>query len=109
MYSSQDVWNARPCALSWSKLLRMPGLTLEGCDAFRGVVTGGGEAGGGGARCSLTSQVLNAASNLLSVLLVAQVASAWSLSHFSMFWSHLVSIMNESMTFRDLLQGWGRG
>jgi hypothetical protein len=31
------------------------------------VVTGGGEAGGGGARCYLASQVLNAANSLLSV------------------------------------------
>jgi hypothetical protein len=81
----------------------MPGLTLEGCDAFRGVVTGGGEAGGRGARFSLASQVLNAASSLLSILLVARVASAWSLSHFSMFWSHSASITNELMTFGDLL------
>jgi hypothetical protein len=48
MYSSQDVRNVHPCALSPSKLLGAPGLTLEGCDAFRGVVTGG-ETGGGGA------------------------------------------------------------
>jgi hypothetical protein len=44
MYSSQDVGNARPCALSPLTLLGVPRLTLEGCDAFRGVVTGGGEA-----------------------------------------------------------------
>jgi hypothetical protein len=69
------------------------------------VVTGGGEAGGGGARCSLASQVLNAASNLLSVSLVAQVASTWSLSHFSMFWRCSASITNESTTFGDLLWG----
>jgi hypothetical protein len=105
MYSSQDVRNPCPCALSPSKLLGTPGLTLEGCNAFRGVVTGGGEAGGGGVRCSLASQALNAASNLLSISLVAQVASAWSLSRFAMFWSHLASITNESTTFGDLLQG----
>jgi hypothetical protein len=98
MYSSQDVRNACPCALSLSKLLGMPGLTLEGCDAFRGVVTGGSEAGGGGARCSLASRVLNAASSLFSVLLITQVASTWSLSRFSMFWSHSASIANESTT-----------
>jgi hypothetical protein len=61
-------------------------------------VTGGGEAGGGGVRCSLTSRALNAASSLLSVSLVTRVASAWSLSCFSMFWSRLASIANESMT-----------
>jgi hypothetical protein len=47
IYSSQDVRNARPCALSPSKLLGVPGLTLEGCDTFRGVITGGCEAKGG--------------------------------------------------------------
>jgi hypothetical protein len=39
MYSSQDVRKACPCALSPSKWLGMPGLTLEGCDACRGVIT----------------------------------------------------------------------
>jgi hypothetical protein len=109
MYSSQDVRNTCPYALSPSKLLGMPSLTLEGCDTFRGVVTGGSEARGGGARCSLASRVLNAASNLLSVLLVAQVASAWSLSCFSMFCSHSASITNESMTFGDSLGGGAGG
>jgi hypothetical protein len=105
MYSSQDVRNARPCALSLSKLLGTPGLTLEGCDAFRGVVTGGGEAGGGGARCSLTSRALNAASSLLSILLVTWVASAWSLSLFSMFWSCSASIANKSTTSKTCYGG----
>jgi hypothetical protein len=73
-------------------------LTLAGCDAFRWVVTGGGDARGGGARCSLASRVLNVASSLFSVSLVTWVASTWSLSHFSMFWSHSVSIVNESTT-----------
>jgi hypothetical protein len=98
MYSLQDVRNACPCTLSLSKLLGAPVLTLEGCDAFREVVAGGGEAGGGGVRCSLASRVLYAASSLLSVSLVTQVASALSLSHFSMFWSHLASVENELMT-----------
>jgi hypothetical protein len=62
MYSSQDMRNVHPCTLSPPKLLGMPSLTLEGCDAFRGVVTGGGEAGGCGARCFLASWSLNAAS-----------------------------------------------
>jgi hypothetical protein len=48
MYSSQDVRNTHPCALSLSKLLGVPRLTLEECATFRGVVTGGSEAGGGG-------------------------------------------------------------
>jgi hypothetical protein len=92
------VRNAHFCTLSPSKFLGMPSLTLEDSDAFRGVVTGGGEAGGGGMRCSLASQALNAASSLLSVSLVTQVASAVSLSLFSMFWSCSVSIANESTT-----------
>jgi hypothetical protein len=102
------VRNAHPCALSPSKLLGVPGLTLEGCDAFRRVVTGGSDAGGGGARCSPASHALNAANSLLSVSLVTQVASAWSLSCCSMFWSHLASLANVN-DFDDLLQGWGRG
>jgi hypothetical protein len=48
MCSSQDVRKVHPCALSPSKLLGIPGLTLEGCDACRVVVTSGGETGGGG-------------------------------------------------------------
>jgi hypothetical protein len=39
----------RPCALSLSKLLETPSLTLEGCNACRRVVTSGVETGGGGA------------------------------------------------------------
>jgi hypothetical protein len=38
----------RPCALSPSKLLGMPGLALEGCDACRIMVKSGVETGGGG-------------------------------------------------------------
>jgi hypothetical protein len=38
----------RPCTLSPSKLLGMPGLTLEGCDTCRGVITSGVKTGGGG-------------------------------------------------------------
>jgi hypothetical protein len=87
----------------------MPGLTLEGCDAFRGVVTGGSEARGGGVRCSLASWVLNAASSLLRVSLVTWVASAWSLSRSSMFWSRLVSIANESMTSTTCYRGGAGG
>jgi hypothetical protein len=65
MYSSQDVRNTRPCALSPSKLfLGAPGLTLEECDVFRGVVTGGGEAGGGGATFLATSWLAMTARNL---------------------------------------------
>jgi hypothetical protein len=83
MYSSQDVRNAHPCALSLSQLLGAPGLTLEGCDAFRGVVTGGGEAGGGGATFLATSWLPMIAINLFRVSFMARVASACSLSLFS--------------------------
>jgi hypothetical protein len=79
MYSSQDVRNARPCALSPSKLLGTPSLTLEGCDSFRGVVTGGSEAGGGGAMFLATSWLPMITINLLRVSFMAQVASACSL------------------------------
>jgi hypothetical protein len=34
----------------------------------------------------------------LSVSFITRVASAWSLSHFSMFWSCSASIANESTT-----------
>jgi hypothetical protein len=68
MYSSQDMRNAHPCALSPSKLLGAPWLTLEGCNAFRGVVTGGGEAGEGGAMFLAASWLPIIAMNLLRVL-----------------------------------------
>jgi hypothetical protein len=73
MYSSQDVRNTRPCALSLLKLLGTPGLTLEGCDTLRGGVTGGGEAGGG-ATFLATSWLPMMAINLFSVSFMAQVA-----------------------------------
>jgi hypothetical protein len=47
VHYSQDVRKVRPCALSPSKWLGMPGVTLEGCDACRGVVTYGGHTRGG--------------------------------------------------------------
>jgi hypothetical protein len=46
---------------------------------------------------------------LLSVSLVTWVASAWSLSHFSMFWSCSVSIANESMTSTTCYRGGAGG
>jgi hypothetical protein len=39
IYSSQEVRKAHPCDRSPSKLLGMPGLTLEGRDAFGMVIT----------------------------------------------------------------------
>jgi hypothetical protein len=50
--------SAHPCALSPSKLLGMPSITLEGCNAFREVVTGCGESGGGGAMLFVASRLL---------------------------------------------------
>jgi hypothetical protein len=83
IYSSQDMRKACPCALSPSKLLGMPGLTLEGCNAYRGVVTNGGETGGGGATFLATSWLPMMVINLFRVSFMAQVASTCSLSLFS--------------------------
>jgi hypothetical protein len=73
------------------------------------MVTGGGEAGEGGARCSLTSWAQNAVNSLLSISLVTQVASTWSLSCFSMFWSRSVSIATESTTLMTCYGGGAGG
>jgi hypothetical protein len=105
MYSSQDVRNACPCALSPLKLLGAPGLTLEGCDTFKGVVTGGGEAGGGGATFLAASWLAMTARNLFRVLFIAQVASACSLSLFSICWNLSSSMAGESTTFDDCYGG----
>jgi hypothetical protein len=48
IYSSQEVRKAHPCNQSLSKLLGMHDFILEGCEAFRSVVTGGGKAQGEG-------------------------------------------------------------
>jgi hypothetical protein len=53
IYSSQDVRNTRPCALSLSKLLGTPGLTLEGCDSFRDGYRWGDQGRGGDISCHL--------------------------------------------------------
>jgi hypothetical protein len=76
MYSSQDMRKARPCALSPSKLLGTPSLTLEGCDACRVVVASGGGTGGGGAMLFATSMLLMTVKNLFRVSFIAQVAFA---------------------------------
>jgi hypothetical protein len=91
--------NACPCALSPSKLLGTPGLTLEGCDTFRGVVTGGGETGGGGATFLATSWLPMMAINLLSILFMARVASTCSLRLFSIYWNISSSMAGRSTTF----------
>jgi hypothetical protein len=107
MYSSQDVIKAHPCALSPSKLLGTPSLTLEGCNACRVVVTSGGETRGGGATLFATSMLLMMVKNLCQVSFIAQVASACLSSLFSICWN-LSSSMEELMTFRDCYR-WGTG
>jgi hypothetical protein len=102
------VRNARPCALSPSKLLGAPRLTLEECDTFRGVVTGGGEARGGGATFLAASWLAMTARNLFRVLFIARVASACSLSLFSICWNLSSSMAGESTTF-DNCYGGGTG
>jgi hypothetical protein len=105
MYSSQDVRNTRPCALSPSKLLGAPRLTLELCDAFRGVVTGGSEAGGGGVTFLAASWLAMTARNLFRVSFIAQVASACSLSLFSICWNLSSSMAGESTMFNNCYGG----
>jgi hypothetical protein len=87
------------------KLLGAPGLTLEECDPFRGVVTGGGEAGGGGATFLAASWLAMTARNLFSVLFIARVASACSLSLFSICWNLSSSMAGESTTVDDFYGG----
>jgi hypothetical protein len=99
------VRNAHPCALSLSKLLGVPRITLEGCDAFRGVVTGGGEAGGRGATFLAASWFAMTARNLFRVSFIAQVASACSLSLFFICWNCSSSIAGESMNVDDCYRG----
>jgi hypothetical protein len=83
----------------------MPGLTLEGCDAFRVVVTNGGESREGGAILFTVSWLLMMAINLFNVSFMAQVASTCSLSLFSICWNLLSSMARELMTFRDCYGG----
>jgi hypothetical protein len=99
--SSQDVRNMHPCTLSLLKLLGAPGLTLEGCNAFRGVVAGGGEAGGGGATFLAASWFAMTARNLFRFSFIAQVASACSLSLFSICCNLSSSMAGESTTVDD--------
>jgi hypothetical protein len=102
------VRNACPCALSPLKLLGAPRLTLEGCDAFGGVVTGGSEAGGGGTMFLAASWLAMTARNLFRVSFIAQVASTCSLSLFSICWNLSSSMAGESTTVNDLYIG-GKG
>jgi hypothetical protein len=83
----------------------MPGLTLEGCNVFRAVVTNGSESRDGGAMFFTASWLLMMAINLFNVSFMAQVASACSLSLFSIYWNLLSSMERESMTFRDCYRG----
>jgi hypothetical protein len=83
----------------------MPGLTLEGCDACRVVVTNGGETGGRGATFLAASWLPMIAINLFKVLFMAQVASTCSLSLFSICWNLSSSMPGESMTVTEGEQG----
>jgi hypothetical protein len=91
--------------LSPSMLLGMPSLTLEGCNACRVVVTSGGGTGGGGAMLLATSWLPMMAMNFFRVSFMAQMASACSLSLFSICWSLSSSMAGELMTFRDCYRG----
>jgi hypothetical protein len=93
--------NTHPCALSPSNLLGAPGLSLEECDAFRGVVTGSGEVGGGGATFLAASWLAMTARNLFSVSFIARVASACLLSLFPICWNLSSSMAGESTTVND--------
>jgi hypothetical protein len=94
-----------PCALSLSKLLGMPSLTLEGCDTCRGVVTSCSETEGGGATTFTASMLLIMVINLFKVSSMARVASACSLSLFSICWNLLSSMAVESTTFGNCYGG----
>jgi hypothetical protein len=69
------------------------------------VVTGGGEAGGRGATFLAASWFAMTAKNLFRVLFIAQVASACSLSLFSICWTRSSSIAGESTTVTEGEQG----
>jgi hypothetical protein len=77
-------------------------------NTFRGVVTGGGEAGGGGAMFLVASWFAMTARNLFRVSFIAQVASACSLSLFSICWNLSLSMAGESTTI-DNCYGGGQG
>jgi hypothetical protein len=86
----------------------MPGLTLKGCDACRGVVTNGGETGGGGATFLAASWLPMMAINLFRVSFMAQVASAFLLSLFSICWNLSSFIAGELTTFDNCYGGGSR-
>jgi hypothetical protein len=69
------------------------------------VVTSGGETGGEGATLLAASWLPMMAINLFGVLFMAQVASACSLSLFSICWNLSLSMAGESTTFGDCYGG----
>jgi hypothetical protein len=69
------------------------------------VVTGGGEAGGGGATFLATSWFTMTARNLFRVSFIAQVASTFSMSLFSICWDLSSSMAGELMTVNDCYRG----
>jgi hypothetical protein len=83
----------------------MPGLTLEGCDTYRGVITSRVETGGGGAIFLATSWLPMIAINLFRVSFMAQVASTCLLSLFSICWNLSLSMVVGLTTFDDCYRG----
>jgi hypothetical protein len=69
------------------------------------VVTGGSEAGGGGAMFLATSWLPMIAINLLRVSFMARVASTYSLSLFSICWNLSLSMAGESTTVNNCYRG----
>jgi hypothetical protein len=80
-------------------------LTLEGYNTYRGVVTSGVETRGGGAMLFTAPWLLIMAINLFRVSFIAQVASAYSLSLFYIYWNLLSSMAGESTTFGGCYRG----
>jgi hypothetical protein len=74
-------------------------------EGLQGVVTGGGEAGGGGAMFLAPSWLAMTTRNLFRVSFIARVASTCSLSLFSICWNFSSSMAGESTTFDDCYRG----
>jgi hypothetical protein len=87
------------------EVMGTPGLTLEGCDACRGVVTSCSEMGGGGATTFAASMLLIMVINLFKVSFIAQVASTCLWSLFSICLNLSSSMAVELTTFDDCYGG----
>jgi hypothetical protein len=89
------------CSIS----IKVTGLTLEGCDACRGMITSGVGTGGGGATLLATSWLPMIAMNLFRVSFMAWVASAGLLSRFSICWNLSSSVAVGLTTFNNCYKG----